>query len=347
MNKQKLQFYVFLLVGIISGGVVAFYALKYLLPTLAPFALAWIIAMATDSPSGKLSSKLKVPKRIMRLFLSLLAVSATFTLVFIGVWQGAGALWRFLNDMGEGRFYDVLSAITNVPLAERLGIPSELYARFEEAVAGMLSSALSLVAGAVSSLAMFVPRALFFILITVIALIYFALDLERINSFVKSLLPRGATEKLSVMRSRFFGVFKKYVLSYLTLMLITFVLMLVGFLLIEVKHAFLLAAVVALLDVLPVLGVGTVLVPWSVFCFATGDAKLGIGLAVLFVVNTVLRQVIEPKIVGKSLDMHPILTLFLLYAGYLLFGIAGVLLVPVAALIIGTLINRPTEQSTQ
>ena len=347
MNKQKLQFYVFLLVGIISGGVVAFFALKYLLPTLAPFALAWIIAMATDSPSGKLSSKLKVPKRILRLFLSLLAVSATFTLVFIGVWQGAGALWRFLNDMGEGRFYDVLSAITNVPLAERLGIPSELYARFEDAVAGMLSSALSLVAGAVSSLAMFVPRALFFILITVIALIYFALDLERINSFVKSLLPRGATEKLSVMRSRFFGVFKKYVLSYLTLMLITFALMLAGFLLIEVKHAFLLAAVVALLDVLPVLGVGTVLVPWSVFCFATGDAKLGIGLAVLFVVNTVLRQVIEPKIVGKSLDMHPILTLFLLYAGYLLFGIAGVLLVPVAALIIGTLINRPTEQSTQ
>ena len=347
MNKQKLQFYVFLLVGIISGGVVAFYALKYLLPTLAPFALAWIIAMATDSPSGKLSSKLKVPKRALRLFLSLLAVSATFTLVFIGVWQGAGALWRFLNDMGEGRFYDVLSAITNVPLAERLGIPSELYARFEEAVAGMLSSALSLVAGAVSSLAMFIPRALFFILITVIALIYFAIDLERINSFVKSLLPRGATEKLSVMRSRFFGVFKKYVLSYLTLMLITFALMLAGFLLIKVKHAFLVAVVVALLDVLPVLGVGTVLVPWSVFCFATGDAKLGIGLAVLFVVNTVLRQVIEPKIVGKSLDMHPILTLFLLYAGYLLFGIAGVLLVPVAALIIGTLINRPTEQSTQ
>ena len=136
-------------------------------------------------------------------------------------------------------------------------------------------------------------------------------------------------------------------LSYLTLMLITFALMLAGFLLIEVKHAFLLAAVVALLDVLPVLGVGTVLVPWSVFCFATGDAGLGIGLAVLFVVNTVLRQVIEPKIVGKSLDMHPVLTLFLLYAGYLLFGIAGVLLVPVAALIIGTLINRPTEQSTQ
>lgn len=340
MNKQKLQFYVFLLVGIISGGVVAFFALKYLLPTLAPFALAWIIATATSSPSEKISSKLKVPKRVVRLFSSLFAVSVTFTLVFIGVWQGAGALWRFLSDMGEGKFYDVLSAITNVPLAERLGIPSELYARFEEAVAGMLSSALSLVAGAVSSLAMFVPRALFFILITVIALIYFALDLERINSFVKSLLPPRAVEKLCTMRSGFFTVFKKYVLSYLTLMLITFTLMLAGFLLVGVKHAFLVAAVVALLDVLPVLGVGTVLVPWSVFCFATGDAKLGIGLAVLFVVNTVLRQVIEPKIVGKSLDMHPILTLFLLYAGYLLFGIAGVLLVPVAALLIGTLINR-------
>ena len=347
MNKQKLQFTVLLLVGIISGGVVGFFAVKYLLPILAPFALAWIIAMATDSPSEKLSVKLKVKKHLLRLFLSLFAVSATFSLVFVGVWQGAGALWRFLSDMGEGKFYDVLSAITSVPIAERLGIPSELYARFEEAVADMLSSALSFAAGAVSSLAMFIPRALFFILIPVIALIYFALDLERINSFVKSALPQHIVEKIRVMRTRFFGVFKKYVLSYLTLMLITFVLMLTGFLFVGVKHAFLVAAVVALLDVLPVLGVGTVLVPWSVFCFATGDGRLGIGIAVLFVINTVLRQVIEPKIVGKSLDMHPILTLFLLYAGYLLLGIAGVLLVPVAALIIGTLINRPESTATQ
>ena len=347
MNKQKLEFYVLLLVGIISGGIVAYFAVKYLLPIIAPFLLAWVIAMSVRSPSRKISEKLRLPKRLVRLVLSMLAVTATFALFFVGVWQGATAVWRFLTDMGEGEFYNVLETVTKIPLAERLKIPEELYMRFEEAIAGMLSSALSLVASAVSSLAKFVPRALFFILITVIALIYFALDLERINAFIKDILPRGVKNKISDMKLRFLGVFKKYVLSYLTLMLITFALMLAGFWLVGVEHAFLLAGIVALLDILPVIGVGTVLVPWSVFCFATGDGRLGIGLAVLFVVNTVLRQIIEPKIVGKSLDMHPILTLILLYAGYLLLGIAGVLLVPIAALIIGMLLNRDDGVATR
>lgn len=347
MNKQKLEFYVLLLVGIISGGVVAYFAVKYLMPILAPFLLAWIIAMSVRSPAAKISERLHIKEPCVRLITAVLAVSVIFTLLSIGVWQGASAVWRFLTDMGNGKLYEVLDTVSRVPIADRLGIPDELYMRFEEAVSGMISTALSLIAEALSALVSFIPKSLFFILITVIALIYFALDLERINAYVKSKLPTGVSEKIGQWKERFVSVFKKYVLSYLTLMLITFSLMLAGFWLIRVEHAFLLATVVALLDILPVIGVGTVLVPWSVFCFATGEGSLGIGLAVLFVINTVLRQIIEPKIVGKSLDMHPILTLILLYAGYLLLGIAGVLLVPIAALIIGMLINRGGRDATQ
>ncbi len=340
MNRQKLETFVLISVGIISGGFLAIMAVRYLLPIAAPFLIAWLVAMAVRSPSEKISAKIHIPARVIRLILSMLSVTVAFSLISVGIWQGVGAIWRFLSDMGEGKFYEMISVLSRIPIAERFGIPEELLLRFEEAISGMLASALSFVASAVTSFVGFVPKALFFILITVIALIYFSLDVERINNFVKDILPEGALKGINKIRRRFFHVCKKYVFSYLLLMLITFVLMLAGFFLVGVKHAFLVAAIVALLDVLPVIGVGTVLVPWSVYCLISGNTALGIGLLVLFIVNTVLRQIIEPKILGKNLDMHPILTLVLLYAGYVLLGILGILLVPIASLALGMLLGN-------
>ena len=83
-----------------------------------------------------------------------------------------------------------------------------------------------------------------------------------------------------------------------------------------------------------------VLLPWSIFEIAMGRHGVGIGLAVLFVVNTVARQILEPKIVGKSLDMHPVLTLLVLYVGYSLFGLGGVLLTPAVALLLAALLGK-------
>jgi predicted PurR-regulated permease PerM len=92
-----------------------------------------------------------------------------------------------------------------------------------------------------------------------------------------------------------------------------------------------LAFFVAILDILPVIGVGTVLIPWSIIAFLMSDTSLGIGLIVLFLVNAVIRQLIEPKILGKSLDLHPLLTLMLIYVGFSLFGIWGLILLPLLA----------------
>ena len=128
--------------------------------------------------------------------------------------------------------------------------------------------------------------------------------------------------------------------SYLIIMLITASEMLVGFLVIGVNNAPLLALCVSLLDMLPVIGVGTVLVPWSVFELLFGNFSRGIGLSVLFFVNLVVRQIIEPKILGKNLGIHPIISLVMLYLGYAVFGIFGLLLVPLFAVILNILIDK-------
>ena len=101
------------------------------------------------------------------------------------------------------------------------------------------------------------------------------------------------------------------------------------------------------MDILPIIGVGTVIIPWAVIELAFGNANFAIGLLLLFVFNAVIRQLAEPKIIGKNLDLHPIATLILLYVGYSLFGLVGLVILPVIAVSIGVALkgNHSTEIS--
>jgi predicted PurR-regulated permease PerM len=110
-----------------------------------------------------------------------------------------------------------------------------------------------------------------------------------------------------------------------------------------VRYAFLLALVTAVLDALPVLGVGVVLVPYAAISLISGNTALGVGLLLLYGVITVVRQIAEPRLVGKSLGLHPILMLVSFYAGWKLFGVAGVFIGPLLVMIIKAL-WRPKEQ---
>ncbi|MBO5879672.1 MAG: AI-2E family transporter, partial [Clostridia bacterium] len=98
--------------------------------------------------------------------------------------------------------------------------------------------------------------------------------------------------------------------------------------------------VVAVLDLLPLIGVGTVLVPWSIFEFVLGNTGRGIGLIVLLVAHELIRQFAEPRIIGKNLGVHPIISLILLYVGYGAFGFFGILLVPLFAIVLNILLNK-------
>ena len=117
-------------------------------------------------------------------------------------------------------------------------------------------------------------------------------------------------------------------------MLITFSLLLIGFLVLGIKYALILSFICAIVDILPILGVGSVLIPFAIIEFAKGNLKLGIGLVVLYLIITVSRQIIEPKIIGAKIGIHPLLTLFSMYLGLSLFGVFGIILGPFTVLIL-------------
>lgn len=340
--KEKITTYSLLSLGILSGGILIYISVKFLLPVISPFFIAWIMALATRTPARNLSRRTRVPERILRLFLSLFLTLFFFSAIAIVIWQATAVLWNFLSNAGEsGALYDFLDLLTN-PALPFFGevIPAELLEKITDAVSTVLTSALSSLGGWVTSLVAAVPRVMLFLLVTVISLIYFSFDLEKINGFVKSILPPRLGALLTRVREGIFDVGRRYIRSYFVISLITYGVIFPGFLILGVEKAALWALFVTALDVLPVIGVGTALIPWGVIEIALGNHFLGIGLMVLFVVNATVRQFAEPKIVGKSLNIHPILTLLFIYVGYGIFGITGLFVMPIIVATLGALLKK-------
>ena len=345
--KEKLSEYSVITVGILALLVLVYLGVNYLLPIFLPFAIAWLIVSLTLPTSRKMAKEIAIREGASRLILSLLITLLVTSMLGILIWQIVNAIWRFIADIGEGdRIYGIINSLFDsdiLLLGDRM--PKEVSMEIREAIQSLISSLFSALAGLATSVVGALPQVFLFMLVTLISLVYLALDYDRISGFVKSILPKAWIKRISVLRKGVFTTLKKYLLSYMTILLITFVVILTGLLLLRVEHALLIALLVSFLDILPIIGVGTVLVPWSILEIFFGNRGVGIGLLVLFVVNAVIRQLAEPKIVGKNLSLHPIVTLMLLYVGYSLFGAMGLIILPVAAVSIGFALKG--DNSTQ
>ena len=343
MNKERIRFFADLTITAIGLILVIYVLLRYLLGIALPFLIAWTVAYFVRPLSYKISSLTHIPRKAVSPTLTVLFVASGLALIIFCIGYAAKEAWQFFSGLLEGeKLSNILSVIMN-PLGELFGDSAEameLKNHIADAMRSALSSALGGILKTLTDFASNVPRVLLFILISVVAAIYFSYDIDKINAFIMKILPKRVSSEIIKFKTSFLSALVKYLKAYGILMLITFVLMLIGFIFLKVDYAVLFAFTVALLDALPLIGVGTVLIPWSVYNLLFGKLSVGIGLIVLFFVSTVLRQMIEPKIVGKSLGIHPIVSLILLYLSYSLFGFLGLLLIPILTVAINTLFNK-------
>ena len=343
MNKEKLAACAHLTITVFGVAIAAFILIRYLFLPILPFLIAWGVAFVIRPAAVFISSKCKISKKLVSAILAAVTILVGLSAVVgLGVW-GISAAWRFLSDFAaDDRLFELLDRIAD-PIGAIFG-DGEGAARLEEylgdTLKGAISTLLSTIVDVLTAVVTRVPGVMLFILVTLIAAIYFAIDIERINSFVRRILPDKLGRALVKLKNSFLRVGVRYIRSYLILMSITFVVMLVGFIIMRLENALLLAFVISLLDFLPLIGVGTVLVPWSIFQLAFGSPVMGVGLIVLLIVHEIIRQFAEPKIIGKSLGLNPIVSLILLYVGYSLFGFIGLFLTPLAGVLIGLLINE-------
>lgn len=335
---------------LVGGTVFVYLLFKYALAPAMPFLLAWVTALAIRPAAAYVSRRTKIPLRIVSAFLMLVVLALVGILIFALssrlIYELRALVNRLGSDTGlvEGiirRIADFFNNLTDkIPLLRGLSEDEqleEIWGRLSDIASGMLEDFLlrisAFVPAAITYILRSLPNVLLFVVVSIISAFYFALDLQKVHKAVLDALPPRWARGMQNLRQSVSGTIIKYLRAYLLLMVITFFQLFIGFMILEIDYAFILALIIAVIDILPVLGVGTVLVPWGIVLMIGGNYYVGFGLLIIFAIITVVRQFAEPKIVGGSLGLHPIITLVAIYAGFKLFGVLGMVAGPMVALI--------------
>lgn len=313
-------------------------ALRYLLPLTLPFLVGLAVAWLAEPLAGLLARKAKFPRA--------LAAGMAITGVYVGLILVLWGLGRLAFQELDGLANSLPSVLQGLDhtagqvqhwlynMAERA--PERLRQGLESGISGLFSSGSALAAqasskvlGAASNVIVNLPNTFIFLGTAILSSFMISARLPRLRPWLTRKLPESWAKKvmpvLQNLRTNLGGWFR----AQFKLMAITFVLLTIGFFILRVRFPLLLGAVVALVDALPMLGTGTILVPWGIIAFLQGRTALGFGLLALYGVTALTRSILEPRLVGRQLGLNPLLTLVALYMGYRLWGILGMLLAPV------------------
>lgn len=193
------------------------------------------------------------------------------------------------------------------------------------------------------STAISLPQIFLFIVLTIMGTFYMSYDKDRILGFFKKLLPQRASTLAGQMKRGLLRAVLGQLKAQVILTSVLFLELLLGLSIMGVEYALLLALVIALMDALPVIGAGLFLLPWSVFGFVTGDMRIGIGMLILYAIGIVVRQLLEPRVVGAQLGIYPLATMMSMYAGFVMFGFLGMLFGPIIFMLCRVAVVAVTE----
>jgi len=324
---------------VLSGAVLA---LRYLLPLAAPFIMGMLLALASEPAVRFLNGRCRLGRSLS----TGIGVSLTFALLSLTVVTLCALLVRELGVLAEilpelvravQSGMDSLSAfllelVQRAPEGMRGMLTGQIQGLFSDGSA-LLNRGMDFLLKLASNLLGKVPGGALTVATAILSAFMISGKLPAIRAFLKEKLPAGkirpAIAVMQNLKTAIFGWLK----AQLKLSGVTGALVLGGFLLLKIPYALLWAPMVALVDAVPVLGVGTVLIPWSLISFLQGDHFRAFALLGLYGAAALTRSVLEPRLVGRQLGLDPLVTLMALYIGYRLFGLPGMLLSPLLAVV--------------
>lgn len=342
----------------IIGLVYVFF--KYCFVIAAPFLLSFFFAVILQRPLGWLDKK---TKNKMHSFWSIVLVLLCVAIILGPVISIIATLFReignFISFLGE-QLNDLptfLVTLQNEILKAIKFLPDSIYTSVSENITqffgnlindfdvsklginmSSITSGLSNGISGVYSVVKNIPSILISVVIGVIAWILFTKDYKKVVKFIKLQLPDKHKNLLSETKKIFSSTILKMCRAYGIIMFITFCENFLGLTILNLigvmnnSYVFVIAICIAVFDILPVAGSGGILIPWSLIALVSGNVGQCVGLLILYAVITVIRQYIEPKIVGDSLGVNPLVTLAGLYFGLKLFGFMGMFIVPICVM---------------
>lgn len=339
METEKKRAFIinFIYFALIIGT--AFVVLKYALPMLAPFVTGFIIAYLLRKPIRFLSARLHVNRTISAILIVLIfycTIGLLITLLGMKAFTETRDLVLNLPAIYSDHFEPGLIGIFDRIEQSILRMDDSLVAALEEMSnelvqsLGQMVSGLSVgVMGIISGLASSLPGLFIKLLLMIISTFFIAADYDRLTGFMLRQLNEKSNKIFMQIKEYVGGTLFVCIRSYALIMSITFAELSISLTLIGIENSVLIALVIAVFDILPVLGTGGVMIPWTVITALQGNYPTALGLLLVYLFITVVRNILEPKIVGSRIGLHPVVTLASMFVGVQLFGVLGLFGFPI------------------
>ena len=315
-------------------------AARYLLPLFSPFLLGAALALAAEPVVSFLHRRLRVPRAVS----TGIGVSMAFCFLAMLVLLVCGIAFRELRNLAgvipdlEETAKSGISLLRDWSLTLSSHAPASIQPLVQDNINGFFSDGTAMlerVTGFVltfaGNLLSHVPDSALGLGTGVISAFLISAKLPRIKKWLLRRIPKERLRTLLAAAKRIKSALLGWFTAQFKLMGMTFVILFLGLVLLKIRYALLWALGIALVDAFPVLGTGTVLLPWALLCLIQGDSARAVGLLGIYVVVSLIRSALEPKLVGRHLGLDPLVTLLALYAGYKLWGIGGMILAPMLA----------------
>ena len=319
-----------------------------------PFLIAFIISLMIEPAIKKIMKKTHLTRRTSSIIIFVIVsivILGILSWIIITLFSESSSLLQGLNDYFDKASVQVQQLIEQfhfdkIKLSDEvLNIVQESSGDFLQTISNWIKNALNGLINIITK----IPEIAICVGITILALYFICVDKIYILDQIEYHLPKTWVKKLSTHLKDLIQTLGGYLKAEATLILVSFVISLVGlyvlsFLKFNIQYPLLMALFIGFVDALPILGSGTVMIPWAIISALNGDLSLGIAIVTLFIIMSIVRQFLEPKLVSKNIGVHPIFTLIAMYTGFKITGVIGLLLGPIALIIIKNIFANLIDQ---
>lgn len=343
MNLRYVKAFVNLLIAL-AALLLCIFVVPKLLLFFMPFVIGWLISLVAGPLVKVFEERLKIKRKAGSAFVIISAIAGVIFVFYLAIAkliQEAAGFIRSLPDLWQSTEADFRRISQNLDVFyERL--PLEVQSWFanvslnaENYIGDLVSNISTPTVSAVGNFAKNVPSVIIGIIMCVLAAYFFIADKEGVNAFFKRFTPLAVQEKWGLLFGSLKSAVGGYFKAQLKIEVWIYLLLVVGLMILRIDYSFLIALGIAVLDFLPFFGTGAVMWPWAIVKFLSGDYEMTIGLLIIWGVGQLARQIIQPKIVGDSIGLAPMPTLFLLYVGYKFGSVLGMIVaIPVGIIVV-------------
>lgn len=345
--RKSIKIYLKVILNLLTALAVVLLCV-FLLPKciwfFMPFIVGWLIALIASPVVHFFEEKLKVKRKAMTAVVIVAVLAVVVLLVYL---LGAKLIREGVNFVNElPNIWNSILAEFNKVGANLQGVynrmPADMQATIDDIIMelgnyadGVMSRIELPSFKAVGNVAKQIPDIFLSVVICLLSAYFFVADKGYMSALAEKYLPASVRYHFNLIRRSFRNAVGGYFRAQFKIECWVYILLVIGLMILGVNYAFLVAFGIAILDFLPVFGTGTVMIPWALIELLSNNYRMMFGLLAIWLIAQLVRQVIQPKIVGDSMGMDAIPTLFLLYIGYRAAGVFGMILaVPIGIIVV-------------